>query len=97
MLLRRDVEIGFAPPNFWNCSFEETFHRAGSLKEAAMADIPQALPLPCPHCQVTRAEIAVRSRTVITLVCAACGHWWSLSMDWLPDYVLRTLGRAASG
>jgi hypothetical protein len=62
-----------------------------------MADIPQALPLPCPHCQVTRAEIAVRSRTVITLVCAACGHWWSLSMDWLPDYVLRTLGRAASG
>jgi hypothetical protein len=60
-----------------------------------MADLPQALPLPCPHCRVTRAEIAVRSRTVITLTCAECGHWWSLSMDWLPDYVLRTLGQAA--
>jgi hypothetical protein len=60
-----------------------------------MADTPHTLPLSCPHCEATLAEIAALSRTVITLTCAACGHGWSMSVAWLPDYVLSMLGGAS--
>jgi hypothetical protein len=60
-----------------------------------MAHTPNRLPLPCPHCKATLAEIAALSRTVITLTCGACGHGWSLSVDWLPASVLMRLGGMA--
>ena len=59
-----------------------------------MASTPHTLPLSCPHCEATLAEIAALSRTVITLTCGACGHGWSMSVEWLPDYVVTMLGGA---
>jgi|RhiMetdeSRZDD1v2_1073273.scaffolds.fasta_scaffold3198139_1 hypothetical protein len=56
---------------------------------------PQTLPLSCPNCKATLAEITALSRSVVTLTCMECGHDWSISMAWLPDNLLTILGGTA--
>jgi hypothetical protein len=75
--------------------FELFKELASRRKDTAMPDRPNTLPLSCPHCNATIAQIAALSYSVITLTCTGCGHGWSLRMESLPDYVLAMLGRAA--
>lgn len=55
------------------------------------------IPLKCPgdHCGATQVRLAVRSRSIATFKCPACGHAWSREVQALPVRARARLPRAS--
>ena len=55
------------------------------------------IPLRCPaeSCGARQVRLVVRSRSIATFKCPACGHSWSKEVQALPMKVRATLPRAS--
>jgi uncharacterized Zn finger protein len=40
----------------------------------------RSLPIQCPKCQLVGSMLVVKSITVMTVRCAACGHTWATDL-----------------
>ena len=45
------------------------------------------LPIQCPKCHHDGSRLVVRSRTVMSLTCANCGHFWATDLESLPPEI----------
>jgi uncharacterized Zn finger protein len=52
-----------------------------------MPNTNRPLPIPCPKCHHNGCTLVVKSLTVMTVMCANCGHVWATDMDSLPPEI----------